>query len=50
MTVESTSPRLSEYFSWPYHGQWGGWVLIAIAMMALALLILAARAQAKSLD
>lgn len=50
MNVESTPPRLSEYFSWPYHGQWGGWALVVIATMALALLILAARAQAKSLD
>ncbi|MGD8500391.1 MAG: hypothetical protein PVJ86_07070 [Phycisphaerales bacterium] len=50
MTVESITNRVTEYFSWPYYGQWEGWILLGIAMMALVVLILAGRAQARSTD
>ncbi len=50
MTVETFKDKLTQYFSWPYYGQWEGWALLTIAITALVLLLLAARAQAKSKD
>ncbi|MHC4561089.1 MAG: hypothetical protein ACYS80_27740 [Planctomycetota bacterium] len=50
MTAEGIIQRLSEYFSWLYYQQWGKWALLAIAMTALALVIVAAKVQARSQD
>ncbi|MHC4750492.1 MAG: hypothetical protein ACYTFW_11515 [Planctomycetota bacterium] len=50
MTVKRLRNRLTEYFSWPYYGQWGGCGLLLIVITVLAILILGGRTQAKNKD
>jgi len=47
MTVEGTTNRLSEFFSWLYYRRWDRWELIAIAIAAAAILILIVKAHLK---
>ncbi len=47
MTVEGIIDRLSGVFSWLYYRQWERWELLAIAIAALVVLILMARAHLK---
>lgn len=50
MDIQSNIREFLECVSWPYHGDRGGLVLVAIAVASLALLIVAAKAQGKSQD
>ncbi len=48
MTVDSIISRLTQYSSWLYSRNWEGWEILTIAIVALALVLLVARARRKA--
>jgi len=48
MAVDSIISRLTRYSSWLYSRHWEGWEILTIAVVALALILLLARARRKA--
>jgi len=49
MTVlDSIISRLTQYSSWMFSRHWQGWEILTIAIVALALILLVARARRKA--
>jgi len=50
MSVLSITRKLTECVSGWHHERWGEWALLGVAILSLALLVAAAKAQARGQD